>query len=53
VISYHISNKCATFFEAGKVNQRIDSPSVPMSRMLKVDITEPIGGTASKAGQLK
>lgn len=40
------------FLKAGKVNQRIDSPCAPVSRMIKEDITEPIFSLASITGQL-
>lgn len=40
------------FLKAGKVNQRIDSPCAPVSKMIKADITELIGSLASTTGQL-
>lgn len=56
MISYQISIMYVlhtSFFEAGKVHQRIDSPSVPMSRIIQVDKSEPIDSLASTTGHLK
>lgn len=42
-----------SFYEAGKVHQRIDLPSIPMSRIIKVDKSEPIDSLARTTGHLK